>query len=416
MARRLWTKNRHGFAVGTARALLAAVVAASCGVGDRADDADNADVVVRDSAGVRVVEHHADPWAEDVPAWRLVEPPLIDLGVIEGDANYMFYRVTDAVRMPGARIVVLDGGSAELRFFASDGGFIRTVGRQGEGPGEFLMPTAIWRTAGDSIVVFDGQLERLSVFTGTGEFVRVAPLVPSVLNPEVVGALGDRGFLLAAWVLDFQEPGFPMQYIHVYGGTPMGAIGSALGRYPLWRMGPVPSVGMIAGPALQPRTQVAGAGARYYVGTAETHAYEVHAPDGRLTDRVRWTGPDLTVTDAHEDRHREARLAAAETPDAQRHAQRLLDETGFSATLPAYAQFMTDLAGNLWILAFEVAGEVAGADAPARWAILDPAGRRIGRVVMPAGLRIAEIGDDYVLAIARDALDVEHVRLYRLLK
>ena len=46
----------------------------------------------------------------------------------------------------------------------------------------------------------------------------------------------------------------------------------------------------------------------------------------------------------------------------------------------------------------------------------DPDGRWLGTVEMPAGPRVREIGDDYVLGTATDELDVEHVRLHRLVK
>jgi hypothetical protein len=35
---------------------------------------------------------------------------------------------------------------------------------------------------------------------------------------------------------------------------------------------------------------------------------------------------------------------------------------------------------------------------------------------MPTGLRVTEIGPDYVLGLWRDADDVEHVRMYELIK
>ena len=50
------------------------------------------------------------------------------------------------------------------------------------------------------------------------------------------------------------------------------------------------------------------------------------------------------------------------------------------------------------------------------WDVFDPTGRWLGPVRMPTGLRITDIGSDYVLGVWRDADDVEHVRMYELVK
>jgi hypothetical protein len=54
--------------------------------------------------------------------------------------------------------------------------------------------------------------------------------------------------------------------------------------------------------------------------------------------------------------------------------------------------------------------------AGARWIVLDSTGHPAARVRTPPGLYPLEIGFDYVLGMALDELDVETVRLYRLLK
>jgi len=48
--------------------------------------------------------------------------------------------------------------------------------------------------------------------------------------------------------------------------------------------------------------------------------------------------------------------------------------------------------------------------------VFDREGVFVARVHMPPRLNILEVGDDYVLGLARDDIDVEHVRLYRLEK
>ena len=82
-----------------------------------------------------------------------------------------------------------------------------------------------------------------------------------------------------------------------------------------------------------------------------------------------------------------------------------------SSHLPAYEQVLLDRAGNLWT----VRVRWFWSEAPV-WQVLDPQGRWLGQVAMPPGGRISEIGEDYVLGVWRDEMDIETVRMYGLVK
>ena len=51
-----------------------------------------------------------------------------------------------------------------------------------------------------------------------------------------------------------------------------------------------------------------------------------------------------------------------------------------------------------------------------RWTVFDPRGRMLGTIETPGSGRVTEIGEDYLLGIWTDELDVEQVRMYRLYK
>ena len=48
--------------------------------------------------------------------------------------------------------------------------------------------------------------------------------------------------------------------------------------------------------------------------------------------------------------------------------------------------------------------------------VFDPDGIWLGTVATPRGLRVTEIGTDYVVGVWRDELDVEYIRVYDLEK
>jgi hypothetical protein len=93
--------------------------------------------------------------------------------------------------------------------------------------------------------------------------------------------------------------------------------------------------------------------------------------------------------------------------------ERMLADMRFRAAIPAHAQRMyADALGNLWLQAYQLPGH----DGPSTWLVFDTDGQWLGTVDMPAAFTVNEIGPDYVLGVARDSLDVQYVRMYRLEK
>jgi hypothetical protein len=116
-------------------------------------------------------------------SWHLSDAPVLVIGVREGEEEYQLDRASASTRLADGRIVVLDGGSRQLRFFDSTGVVLGTVGMEGEGPGEFRNPTRLRRTFGDSLQVWDARLSRLSFFDDQGSFRSSSIQAPSPEDP-----------------------------------------------------------------------------------------------------------------------------------------------------------------------------------------------------------------------------------------
>lgn len=68
-----------------------------------------------------------------------------------------------------------------------------------------------------------------------------------------------------------------------------------------------------------------------------------------------------------------------------------------------------DRTGAIWVQDYPLPG-----DDSARYSIFDPDGRWLTRATVPGDWRILDIGEDYLLVLVRDDMDVEHVRRHRL--
>ena len=86
----------------------------SGGCGGMGDASTQPRSVVRDSAGVTIVEN-GRPAPDSRLGWQVSATPTVSIGVSEGDPNYELFGVTGATRLSDGRTVVANGGSNELK-------------------------------------------------------------------------------------------------------------------------------------------------------------------------------------------------------------------------------------------------------------------------------------------------------------
>jgi hypothetical protein len=383
--------------------ILCAATVMACGGGESSPS-----VTVRDSAGIRIVEH---PVGFSAPSWVLSDAPRVTIGDATGDSTALLYQVEGAHRLSDGRIVVANRSSHELRYYDSSGTHLYSRGREGEGPGEFGYIAWTTRCGTDSLYVYDIRTVRLSVFDGDGTFARSTMVVmPNGRGPYSVGTCASDGtFLFAGWHTPSlsegpSRPPRPLALVNSE-GTVVRELGEFPGgeRYQLGRSGMPRPLGKELSHAMGED--------RFYVGTADSYEIAVHARSGDLEMIIRKDRADLAITDADLDRFITASVSQAPDDNARRSWERQYREMEWPATFPAYAGFLIDQDGNLWVRDYLRPGDTRSA-----WCVFGLDGTQIAQVEMPANLEVFEVGEDYVLGKWRDDLDVEHVGLYRLLK
>ena len=118
---------------------------------------------ISDSAGVTIVSN------PDVGIWAVGEEWTFEeelrIGGVGGDPNYEFGAIGGIGVDSRERIFVVDGQAKHIQVYSSEGVYQQTIGRRGDGPGEFRFPTAPLIGPGDTILVSDE----------IGRFARFAP-------------------------------------------------------------------------------------------------------------------------------------------------------------------------------------------------------------------------------------------------
>jgi hypothetical protein len=94
--------------------------------------------------------------------------------------------VSSAVRFADGSIAVADPGANAVVLFSRQGEATRTIGRSGQGPGEFRALSSVLKCRGDSLYVWDIALTQVSVFDETGQFARSFRLASQEQIAEVV--------------------------------------------------------------------------------------------------------------------------------------------------------------------------------------------------------------------------------------
>lgn len=102
----------------------------------------------------------------DEPACRACFVRTVDsvlLGEIDGPGALPTHPTSIEVDGRGRFWLTFESGTAVPHVFSSDGTFIAEVGREGRGPGEFVLPVGFLPVGGDSMVVFHGALARATI-------------------------------------------------------------------------------------------------------------------------------------------------------------------------------------------------------------------------------------------------------------
>ena len=99
--------------------------------------------------------------AQDLPVWRLVEDVRVGP---ERD----FTRILSVLPFANGSSIIADQGSQEITLFDQRGRFLRRIGRNGQGPGEFVQLRSVG-LLGDTLWIIDGAERRTSFFSLDGK-------------------------------------------------------------------------------------------------------------------------------------------------------------------------------------------------------------------------------------------------------
>lgn len=119
--------------------------------------------------GIKVIKNPNEPLYGEI-TFELEE----DLSIgNEEDENYMFNRVREIALNSDENIYVVDSGNSRIQIFNKTGVFSKTIGRHGQGPGEFMMPMYIEISEKTGhIYISDTMARKINEFDKDGNFIK----------------------------------------------------------------------------------------------------------------------------------------------------------------------------------------------------------------------------------------------------
>ena len=123
---------------------------------------------VEEVDGVVIVKNPREPiYGEDV--FELEEE--LSIGKVEGKEAYMFFGLSRLAIDDRGYIYALDTKAKHIKVFTDYGEYVKTIGKEGQGPGEFDVPVSL-DIFQNELVVHDGGNRRITFFGLDGDFRR----------------------------------------------------------------------------------------------------------------------------------------------------------------------------------------------------------------------------------------------------
>ena len=404
--------------VGSLSVLVAALAACSAEPGDEA--AGEPVVSVRDSAGISIVESTVPGGV--APVYAEVGALELEIGVVEGDPRYAFSRIVAARTLGSGEILVAEGRAQELRVYDAEGMYVRSFGGPGEGPGEFAQVAGLAGVAGDTVQVWDGMSRRVSTFVAGGRFLGDFPLSPERFrNVQTVSRMSDGTLLTVS--TDFPEggvasgatssavirrvdPGLGMDTVVVLPGEEL-KIGEEITE--TMPDGRTRTLRLLLSPVISHEAYAVADDDHFYVGYSDRYAIRRYRASGELDLVLRVPAFDRPMEEAEMQEILRSRLDDCDDERCRDYYRRSAEAFEPPEMRPAFAGLQVDAAGRLWVA--EWTGELGPADG---WHVFSLEGELLGRVAVPQGLLVREIGDDYLLGVERNELDVPFLHRYAL--
>lgn len=339
--------------------------------------------------------------------------PRIAVGQQGTVGPYDFGEVVDAARLSDGRIAVADRMNSTIHVFDSLGAPLRTIGRSGEGPGEFDVLTDIAPGRDGTVLAWDARLQRATVFDSDGQVVEEANLRRAQLAGYRLRAWDERRGRLWLTRASVLPPRGEVRAVGQY-RVALAELSDAtadsvvtLDYMEAVRLQALPENrgGLVAPVPLAPVGLLAATSDLLFYTNSRTPEIEIYGTNGRLRRTVIL---DLPIRPPRPDEigawEESVRRQYGEAPGAQRYIEVVRDEAGIAKTVAPFTSALPDPSGNAWFRLRD----------GGRWVGVSSEGTILGQLELPEEASIIRMGQGFVILRLLDDLGRATVEVRRI--
>lgn len=352
-----------------------------------------------DSAGIAVVRNIGP----DRPLRWAVHEVLRLGGADEGpEAFFNVYPQSVQVDARG-HLIVLDAGNHQVHEFDREGRHVRTLGREGGGPGEMELPSMLSLGPDGIVGVYDYTKRGVLRFAADG-----SPLETMRVNrpPRYGAVLAGSGLLGVYSEFTMGADYETVRLVYTEGADSVEIAALQVGDMKPVDFGCVSISGM--SPLLQPDLVYAVAGDRVLINAGAEYVVRAHGLDGRVHTVITRDLPPVPAT---------AELARLEVGDSMRirigtevcsvPAEKVVEARGYASVVPAVRGIVAAPDGGFWVR------RGVGRDNPTI-DVFAADGEYLGTLPEGTPFPAAFRGPDEIVTVERDELDLPYVVVYRI--
>lgn len=359
------------------------------------------------------------------PRWSITSEPQLVIGMLDGPEEYQFFDVAAAARQSDGDLVVADAGTHTVRLYDRDGAFVALLGGAGSGPGEFRDPSQVMIGPDDAIRVWDNTTFRVTHFDAAGVFTGVQAVrldgIAKAITPPLYPATAQLlagGDLLVRLVEKTKAQPSEARFRRRSGALRVSADLSVIDTLMFFADVEQVTVNSMWGPLpieplLAKRTQIAvhGSEDRLCIGEQVGAEIACFGPDGSRA-LLQWHHQPSAVLPAEIAAWRDETMEIYGQKMSSDDARRFVNQVPLPEVRPAYSSLVLDHAGNLWV---ELGPSEGKGSTWVDYLVFDPTGKMLDMLPLPR-LQVLEIGEDYVMGVYRDELDVQYLQVYGITK
>ncbi|MBN2246664.1 MAG: hypothetical protein JW755_12545 [Candidatus Aminicenantes bacterium] len=301
-----------------------------------------------------------------------------------------------------------------IKKFTTEGKFIKVIGREGQGPGEFNWP---WTVAAskDGIIVFDMRNRRLCALTAEGEHLKSITVQRAEGQPRIMKSLPNSDVVIEREIIHFGEGDKPQDcVIQVY--APDLTLKKTIISQPVWRNKYRQIQGMFTN-IIQPFSpqvhwDVTSQG-NIIFGFSADYTIEIHhVKKGKLSTFPHKYDP-VKVTDEDKEKFFASLTSSTSSGSRTGVPKEIKDMTEFPKNKPAFTNILVDPEGNILVFPSQKISDTPEIIFDA----FDPDGTFIGRVKLDSKTAFpysAEVHSGFVWVIESNEKGLSKIVKYRI--